>query len=45
MLGLVLVAIGTGGIKACVSAFVGDQFVKGQESLLGMMQRHNRHSD
>eukprot|EP00163_Fabomonas_tropica_P001950 TRINITY_DN11451_c0_g1_i1.p1 TRINITY_DN11451_c0_g1~~TRINITY_DN11451_c0_g1_i1.p1 ORF type:complete len:224 (-),score=29.90 TRINITY_DN11451_c0_g1_i1:10-681(-) len=31
---LFLIAIGTGGIKPCVSAFVGDQFVPGQEKLL-----------
>ena len=30
-LGLVLLAIGAGGIKPCVSAFVGDQFVSGNE--------------
>lgn len=28
--GLVIIAIGTGGIKPCVSAFGGDQFVEGQ---------------
>lgn len=32
--GLGLIAIGSGGIKPCVSAHVGDQFIKGQESLL-----------
>jgi proton-dependent oligopeptide transporter, POT family len=32
--GLFLVAIGSGGIKPCVSAHVGDQFKKGQEALL-----------
>ena len=26
MIGLLLIAIGTGGIKPCVSAFGGDQF-------------------
>jgi len=31
---LVLVAIGTGGIKSAVSSFVGDQFSKGQESMM-----------
>ncbi|OBS59812.1 hypothetical protein A6R68_09061, partial [Neotoma lepida] len=31
MIGLVLIAIGTGGIKPCVSAFGGDQFEEGQE--------------
>lgn len=30
-LGLILIAIGAGGIKPCVSAFVGDQFVAGNE--------------
>ena len=30
-LGLVLLAIGAGGIKPCVSAFVGDQFAAGNE--------------
>jgi len=33
-LGLGLIAIGAGGIKPCVSAFVGDQFTTHQESLL-----------
>lgn len=32
--GLTLIAIGAGGIKPCVSAFVGDQFAAGQEHLL-----------
>src|SRR6187402_598474 len=32
--GLVLIAIGAGGIKSCVSANVGDQFDKTNESLL-----------
>ncbi|XP_054430294.1 solute carrier family 15 member 1 [Pteronotus mesoamericanus] len=31
MTGLVLIALGTGGIKPCVSAFGGDQFEEGQE--------------
>nr|XP_033330919.1 peptide transporter family 1 isoform X1 [Megalopta genalis]XP_033330925.1 peptide transporter family 1 isoform X2 [Megalopta genalis] len=31
MLGLVLIAIGTGGIKPCVSAFGGDQFILPQQ--------------
>ena len=30
-LGLILIAIGAGGIKPCVSAFVGDQFGEGNE--------------
>lgn len=33
-IGLVLIAIGTGGIKPCVSAFGGDQFESGQEEKL-----------
>ncbi len=32
--GLALIALGSGGIKPCVSAHVGDQFKKGQENLL-----------
>ncbi|MBI5383855.1 MAG: POT family MFS transporter [Verrucomicrobia bacterium] len=32
--GLLLIAIGAGGIKPCVSAFVGDQFGPEQQSLL-----------
>ena len=32
MAGLALLAIGSGGIKPCVSAFVGDQFGPGQEA-------------
>ncbi len=32
--GLTLIAIGAGGIKPCVSAFVGDQFCANQEHLL-----------
>lgn len=31
MIGLCLIALGTGGIKPCVSAFGGDQFEEGQE--------------
>ncbi|XP_074048037.1 solute carrier family 15 member 1 [Macrotis lagotis] len=31
LLGLVLIALGTGGIKPCVSAFGGDQFEENQE--------------
>ncbi|XP_037656020.1 solute carrier family 15 member 1 [Choloepus didactylus] len=31
MCGLALIALGTGGIKPCVSAFGGDQFEEGQE--------------
>ncbi|XP_022662348.1 solute carrier family 15 member 1-like isoform X3 [Varroa destructor] len=34
LLGLGLIAIGTGGIKPCVAAFGGDQFVRGQELYL-----------
>lgn len=32
--GLTLIALGSGGIKPCVSAFVGDQFRPGQQKLL-----------
>ena len=32
MVGLVLIALGTGGIKPCVSAFGGDQFKNDQVS-------------
>lgn len=35
--GLVLIAIGSGGIKPCVSAHVGDQFGRGNRHLLGKM--------
>jgi POT family proton-dependent oligopeptide transporter len=34
MFGLLLIAIGAGGIKSCVSANVGDQFDKSNQSLL-----------
>lgn len=34
MVGLLLIALGTGGIKPCVSAFGGDQFNADQEHLL-----------
>lgn len=34
MIGLLFIAIGTGGIKPCVSAFGGDQFTADQEHLL-----------
>ena len=30
MIGLLLIALGTGGIKPCVSAFGGDQFTADQ---------------
>lgn len=33
LLGLLFIAIGTGGIKPCVSAFGGDQFVLPEQSL------------
>jgi POT family proton-dependent oligopeptide transporter len=33
-LGLMLIAFGSGGIKPCVSAFLGDQFTQGQSHLL-----------
>lgn len=32
--GLILIAIGAGGIKSCVSSLVGDQFDKSNESLI-----------
>ena len=32
MIGLLLIALGTGGIKPCVSAFGGDQFTASQVS-------------
>lgn len=35
MVGLILIALGTGGIKPCVSAFGGDQFEANQTHLLG----------
>ena len=35
--GLAFLAIGSGGIKPCVSAFVGDQFTRGREHLLPKM--------
>ena len=31
LIGLLIIAIGTGGIKPCVSAFGGDQFVRPQQ--------------
>ena len=34
MISLGLIALGTGGIKPCVSAFGGDQFLPGQDALL-----------
>lgn len=34
MIGLVLIALGTGGIKPCVAAFGGDQFEEDQVSVL-----------
>lgn len=36
MTGLVIIAIGTGGIKPCVSAFGGDQFELGQERMISI---------
>ncbi|NXD36208.1 S15A1 protein, partial [Copsychus sechellarum] len=35
MIGLILIALGTGGIKPCVSAFGGDQFEEDQERQRG----------
>ena len=32
-IGLIVIALGTGGIKPCVSAFGGDQFKEGDVSL------------
>ena len=34
MIGLVLIGLGTGGIKPCVSAFGGDQFNPDQVSIM-----------
>jgi POT family proton-dependent oligopeptide transporter len=34
VIGLVLIALGTGGLKPCISTFVGDQFGPGQEHML-----------
>ena len=34
MIGLFLIALGTGGIKPCVSAFGGDQFTSDQTHLI-----------
>ena len=34
MAGLALIAIGSGGIKPCVSAHVGDQFKKANQTLI-----------
>lgn len=33
MIGLILIALGTGGIKPCVSAFGGDQFEDDQVTM------------
>lgn len=33
MIGLILIALGTGGIKPCVSAFGGDQFEEDQVTM------------
>lgn len=33
MIGLILIALGTGGIKPCVSAFGGDQFEEDQVTI------------
>jgi len=34
MVGLFMIAVGTGGIKPCVSAFGGDQFDSAQVNIL-----------
>ncbi len=34
MMGLVLIGLGTGGIKPCVSAFGGDQFTPDQVCII-----------
>ena len=39
LIGLVVIAIGTGGIKPCVSAFAGDQFTPKQVMLLILIAR------
>lgn len=37
MVGLFLIALGTGGIKPCVAAFGGDQFSEHQVRLLSLL--------
>lgn len=41
MVGLLLIALGTGGIKPCVAAFGGDQFEDHQAC--GPLYTHTRH--
>lgn len=42
MIGLILIALGTGGIKPCVSAFGGDQF---EDHQVTMSLRFFDHTD
>ncbi|OWK00757.1 hypothetical protein Celaphus_00016795 [Cervus elaphus hippelaphus] len=42
MIGLVLIALGTGGIKPCVSAFGGDQFEEGQFAIKNRIRHRSK---